>query len=225
VNYLPLRGPDRFVDAPRDHHSIQTAENYVRCWPECFRQFQQIMHTFHPWLDTQMAPRALGSASHSLEQYLGSLYATVNDPHGLAQAFVHEMAHNKLRAIGIQVEAAERFILNPPEELFDSPIRKDQMRPMTAVFHAQYSFMHVTMLDILNIETAQDESETRLWVRLLRDNLPRMLEGDLEIRSHVRLDEEGGQLMLGFFDWSDRVLEKGTHLIQRYTLGTSRDGH
>ncbi|MFX6277450.1 HEXXH motif-containing putative peptide modification protein, partial [Acinetobacter baumannii] len=84
---------------------------------------------------------SLGSSSHSWEQEFGAIHVTIDNVAGCAQALVHEMAHHKLRARGISIETAQRLIANPPSQRCASPIRKDRARPMTAVFHAQYSFI------------------------------------------------------------------------------------
>ena len=48
-----------------------------------------------------------GSASHAFESHVGTMCATVADPVGLAQALVHELAHTKLRCLGIWLESAD----------------------------------------------------------------------------------------------------------------------
>src|SRR5260221_11585139 len=95
-----------------------------------------------------MLPGPLGSSSHSDEAEFGIIYASVESPLCLAQAMVHEMAHHKLRALGISAESATRLITNDPAQLFDCPIRKDRKRPMIALFHEEYTFVHVTCLDL-----------------------------------------------------------------------------
>ncbi|MFX9012133.1 hypothetical protein ABTN18_20760, partial [Acinetobacter baumannii] len=74
-------------------------------------------------------------------------------------------------------ETAQRLIANPPSQRFASPIRKDRARPMTAVFHAQYSFIHVTALDLHMLEHAADENERSQYLMLLARNVPRMRAG------------------------------------------------
>jgi hypothetical protein len=220
VRYITQQpeGAPRFVNAPLEHPNIAIGCDYVRRWPLAFLQFQRLMDSFHPMLDATLSAGqfVLGSGSHSLEGMFGAMYATVYDPHGLAQAFVHEMSHNKLRAIGIFVESAQRLIANAPNERFESPIRKDVLRPMTAVFHAQYSFMYVTALDVEMIESESQEEELRRWVSLLSRNVPRMEEGDRVLRQFLHMDRDGEAFFAGFFGWSDRVLRRGNEQLREY---------
>jgi HEXXH motif-containing protein len=189
----------------------------VRRWPAAFRQFQLLMHTFYPirFDDSGIVTdKFRGSASHSFAAAPGTMCATVNDPVGLAQAFVHEMAHTKLRALGIQVETGTEFIVNDPNELYESPIRKDEPRPMTAVFHAEYSFIYVTELDLRMLDDSADAAESNHIMMLLARNVPRVEEGLRTLTARVRLDWKGERLMEGFLNWAEDAIRRG-----RRTLG------
>jgi hypothetical protein len=222
VGYMSETPPSPSYDlaGPVEDPRIEAAESFVRRWDPAYLQFKSLMVKFHPLaLKIDLGP--WGSMSHSHEHLFGALFATVHSSHALAQAFVHEMAHNKLRALGVFMEGAEGLVLNPPSELYSSPIRKDRPRPMTAVLHAQYSFMHVTALDIVNLEEAmgsRDATDARIWASLLAWNLRRMEEGDQEIRVNIRVDDPGRKFLDGFFTWSDVVLSRGRNLISEYRL-------
>ena len=152
---------------------------------------------------------ALGSSSHSYEEDFGSVHATVDNALGFAQALIHEMAHQKLRALGVSFETAERLIVNDPSEQFESPIRKDRTRPMTAVFHAQYSFIYVTALDLHMLAAAEGERERQCILMLLARNVPRMQVGYEEVARHIRTDAAGRLFVDAFMDWSAGVLQRG----------------
>src|SRR5262249_11093721 len=156
-----------------------------------------------------------GSSSHSDEDKFGTLYATIYDPVALAEAFVHEMAHNKLRALGVYFEDAQRFILNPPDELLESPIRKDIRRPMTAVLHAQYSFMYVTNLNLHMIATEPDPRNVALYLTYLNNNLPRMEFGHDQVKDSIRVDDDGRAFLDGFLAWSEDVFAQGNHVLEQ----------
>jgi HEXXH motif-containing protein len=209
------------VSAPLNHLHILRAAELVRRWPAVFEQYRRLMDTFHPFTDTSIPEErravTLGSISHHDPHRFGVMYATVDDPLGLAQAFVHEMAHNKLFGLGLYLEHSEcGLIKNPPGQLFKSPIRTDRPRPMTAVFHAQYSFMHVTELDVRLAEVSEGEAELRRVVRLLRRNVQRMSEGDMELRAHLEVDARGERFFDGFYRWSERVLDRGRALLSEH---------
>jgi hypothetical protein len=205
---------------PLDHPNIGVAVEYVRRWPLAFEQFRMLMHSFHPMikLDIPAAEyrEGLGSYSHNDEPRFGAMYGTVYDPIGLAQAFVHEMAHNKLRALGVQIDSARCLVTNPVDELFVSPVIKDRLRPMTAVLHAEYSFAYVTALDLKMLATESNEPRLRILLRLLRRNLSRIEEGIEEIHTHIRLDEAGTGFMKGLYAWIARLVETGHAELRRH---------
>jgi HEXXH motif-containing protein len=178
----------------------------------------------HPYTNLSQAMLgefAFGSSSHSFEFEFGSIHATVDHPLGFAQALIHEMAHQKLRALGVSFESAHRIIVNDPKQLFESPIRKDQLRPMTAVFHAQYSFIHVTALDLAMLGEAASERERQSILMLLARNVPRMQAGYEEIEKHVRLDDAGEVFVGAFMSWSRQLLQQGQDVLDAAGYGSS----
>lgn len=215
VEVRELEGPyaelEGFSAAPLDRPEIALAEQLVRCWPPVYRQFAALVEVFYPMHSESLGidgRTRRGSASHAFESRLGTLCATVDDPVGLAQALVHELAHTKLRSLGVWLESAERLIVNDPGELFESPVRKDKPRPMTAVFHAEYSFVYVTALDLVLLE--QGDDPLRAHVReLLARNVPRIAEGFETIRRHVRVDPDGRRFVDAFLSWAERVIAAG----------------
>ncbi len=225
VRYInqDVMGLPNFVNASQDHPNIPKAATYVQCWPEVYEQFKKLIDTVHPFIDTTMDPRhqdvSVGSSSNSNEHLFGTLCATVNDPIGLAQAMVHEMAHQKLRAMGISVETATRLIVNPPDDLYESPIRKDRSRPMTAVFHAQYSFMHVTQLDIKMLEHIDDEATRDAVLCLLARNVIRMEAGHKDVAGNIQTDADGKKFIGAFLEWSEKVLLEGNAIMDKNGYG------
>jgi len=213
-------GHPRNQHGPLRHPHIQQAVDYVRRWPTVFRQFQRIMDTFHPMVDTTVPLEEyglrLGSNSHSDEDRFGTMYGTIFDPIGLAEAFVHEMGHNKLRGLGVYVESAARLVTNPPDELFESPIRKDRMRPMTAVLHAQLSFIYVTDLDLRMIAAEPSDAARSRMLYMLATNVPRMELGYDEVNRHIRVDAPGRLFLDGFNRWSERVISGGNRVLEEH---------
>lgn len=215
---------DKIVPASADHPNIAAAAGLLARWPEAYAQFGRLVDTVYPYTDPEQArlgERALGSSSHSYESDFGSVLATVDDALGLAQALVHEMAHQKLRALGVSFETADRLIANDPSERYDSPIRKDQTRPMTAVFHAQYSFIHVTALDLHMLAAAQEERERQNILMLLARNVPRMQQGHEEVTKHIRTDADGRLFVDAFMEWSGDVLQRGQAELDANGYGAS----
>jgi HEXXH motif-containing protein len=214
IRQAPERGlmTDALLPARVDHPNIAAGGALLSRWPNAYKQFTRLIDTVYPYTDpeqAQMGDQALGSSSHSYEEDFGSVHSTVDSALGFAQALIHEMAHQKLRALGVSIETAERLITNSASEEFESPIRKDRKRPMSAVVHAQYSFIHVTALDLHMLAKANGERERQSILMLLARNVPRMQSGYEEVASHVRTDEAGRQFIDAFMRWSKQVLERG----------------
>ena len=57
-------------------------------------------------------------------------------------------------------ESATAIVGNDPAQRHVSPIVKDRTRPMTAVLHAQYSYVHVTALDLHMLEAERAGGKT-----------------------------------------------------------------
>lgn len=190
--------------APVDHPNIKLAENLLSLWPEGFNSFQKLIYCFYPLHVEGIQGR--GSVCGSDEAKPGEMYATVYSVAGLADAFVHELAHQKLRYLGIKVEHATRLITNDPEEMYVSPLRKDKLRPMTAVAHALFSYSYVTQLDLIMYEHEQDEREKAGHFSAIETNYNRLLEGDSVLRPNLKMDQDGARFFAGYYDWLDRIL-------------------
>ena len=218
VRHAPANGLSNsdLIPVEPSHGNLPLAVSYLARWPEAYNQFKELITTVYPYSDLRQANSrvgAFGSSSHSYENELGAIHVTVDDPIGTAQAFVHEMAHLKLRAMGIMIEQADRFIVNSPGELFPSPIRLDRLRPMTAVFHAQYSFMHITALDLKMLKHGPaGEDKTHLTMLLAR-NAIRMQSGYELIDKQIKTDNEGRLFVSSFMKWSAAIIEESLKVL------------
>lgn len=213
----------KYAPAPCDHPNLAEAERILRYWPEAAAQFPELIDTIQPWLDTEIhtTARAVpGSSSHSLEEEFGVVMITIDSAFGAAQALVHEMAHHKLRALGVSLLSADRIVANDPALLYRSPIIVDRKRPMTAVLHAQYSFIHVTALDVAVYRGAAAEPDLRQdAVFLLARNIPRMEAGYEELDRHLETDDEGTAFCKGFMHWSREVIAEGRAILDAEGFG------
>jgi HEXXH motif-containing protein len=197
-------------DAPTDHPNISTAAEYVRSWPLGFAQCQRLLETIHPVLDPRFPLESSeiyrGSLCHSYEHLFGTMWATIFCPIGLAEAFVHEMAHQKLRALGVSFESATTIVGNDPSDLYVSPVIKERPRPMTAVLHAEYSYVYVTTLDTHMVKTERDPNRREILARVLHTNLSRIEEGYDTIRRHFKPGAHGQEFMDGFYRWTESAI-------------------
>ncbi len=208
----------RYVPARTDHPNLAAGERLLlECWPAIHRQCGKLLFAVHPYNDTSRTEEEwrfiYGSSSHGFDLDFGAIRLTVDNPYGVAQALVHEMAHHKLRAFGVQQETAMRLVLNDPAELYESPVIKNRKRPMTAVVHAQYSFMHVVALDIAMYRQAKSAGMRAIARGLLAKNLPRVEAGRQEMGRFLRTDEEGERFFSVFEEWSDKVIAESRELL------------
>jgi hypothetical protein len=212
-----------FVDAPADHPHLGLAAELLSRWPLAHEQFCLLIDTVHPLLapgDPHHDPDHFGyTRSHGEEHMFGSLMASVNSPVMLAECFLHEMAHHKLRAFGVSFEAATRLVVNAPDELYESPLRKDQPRPMTAVLHAMYALTYMTELDLRILEREAGGNRMPRLLRRLGTNLGRLEEGRPVLESSLRLDREGEAFAAPYHAWVEDIVERG-----RFVLGQAGAG-
>jgi prolyl 4-hydroxylase len=210
---------EHYLDAPADHPNLREAAERVRSWPVAFAQCQRLIEAIHPAVDARIpfesAETYRGSSCHSYEQSFGTLWATIYCPIGLAEAIVHEMAHQKLRVLGASFESATAIVGNDPSKLYVSPIIKDRERPMTAVLHAQYSYVHVTALDLHMLAAERDPTKHQILSRVLARNLARIEEGYQTLRKHFEPGEHGREFIEGLARWTERTIESARDALGR----------
>lgn len=205
----------RYHNAPLDHPHIAIAESLVRSWPGGYALVRGVVDSYNPILDSEIPPErwatSSGSSSHFDTWRFGLIFGTVYDPLGLAQAFVHEAAHQKLFGFGVLIEQAERIVRNDPTRLFPSPV-VERPRPMTAVLHGEYSFIHVTELELRLLDALPDDPERGRERKILRSflarNLARLEPGLRTIESAIETDAAGDQFLGAFVPWARDVLER-----------------
>lgn len=212
---------NRFEHAPFDHPSIKEAEALVALWPEVYEQFGKIVKAFNPVLIKGIEDDKSygGSNSHQPDDTLGAIWATVHNPTLLAQAFVHEMAHNKLFSLGQHFTSKGPLFKNDEDELFDSPIRLDIPRPISAVFHGVYAFTHVLALDNILFEKGDPESKT-YYLNLMKYNALRVKKGAEIIKKCAKLTPEGDAFVHQFIRWADQEVQKA---LTTYTTHISKE--
>lgn len=213
----PLIEHPRFEPVAGVPAALRRGIDYVKRWPEAAMQWPHIVHRIQCYTDKTIpeADRStwLKSASHSIDERFGEIALTADSDINVAQCIVHEMAHHKLRAMGVGNERCIRFVTNPSSELYKSPVVHEALRPMTAVLHAQYSFMHVTQLDI-HMLAAETQPGPYARIRsLLALNVQRMEQGLDVIERHMRVDEEGEAFICAFVDWTRAVIRTGKNML------------
>ncbi|RZS99197.1 aKG-HExxH-type peptide beta-hydroxylase [Aquimarina brevivitae] len=193
---------EEFQHAPFDHPSIKKAEELLKLWPEAYHQIGALITAFNPVLIKGVVDSEdyAGSNSHQPKNTLGAIWATVHNPLLLAQALVHEMAHNKLFCLGQHFESKLPLFINGDEELFDSPIRLDIPRPMAALFHGVYAFTHVLKLDRILYQQKPNLKNTLL--SLMLHNALRLKKGIEIISKNAKLTDQGKAFVNSFIPWA-----------------------
>lgn len=212
-----------FRPAPVDHPNLPVAVSYLSRWPAAYDQFTRLVDAVYPYTDPAQAQQgewSLGGSSYSHEEDLGSVHVTVDNALGLAQALVKEMAHQKLRALGVSAHRTGRLVTNDRGAMYAGPLcRGGQRQPMTAVFHDQYAFMHVTALDLHMLIAAANEVERQHLLMLLARNIPRVDAGHSVIVEHIETDTAGRAFVDAFLSWSTTVLDQGQALLDANGYG------
>ncbi|MBQ4822096.1 HEXXH motif-containing putative peptide modification protein [Aquimarina sp. MMG016] len=206
---------EKFEHAPFTHPSIQEAEALIALWPEVYDQCSKILKTVNPMLIKGIADDKNygGSNSHQPENTLGAVWATVHNPVLLAQALVHEMAHNKLFSLGQHFESTAPLFTNGEEEVFDSPVRLDIPRPISAVFHGVYAFTHVLALDRILFEKSELEDKKQI-LGLLHFNALRVKKGAALIRKCAKLTDNGEAFVDRFLQWAEDEVTKALEICK-----------
>lgn len=137
---------------------------------------------------------------------LVKIFSTVDDPIGGADGFVHECAHQKLYALGIDLEEHDGLLLKSNQDKkFFSPVRRDVLRPMTAVIHGIYAWTHMIALEL-----AQDKD----GLPYLAVNVPKVRMGLRIINDNAETTDIGRAFLDGFLAWSRRLVAECEVVLQ-----------
>jgi hypothetical protein len=131
-------------------------------------------------------------------------YVTIDDPIGCAEGIVHEVAHQRLHCLGMDLDRHDGTLIeNDFEERFFSPIRRDRLRPMSALIHGVYAYTFVLAVD-LAVPAGED---------YIQVNLPKVRRGVLEVRKNVLPTRAGEAFVTTFVDWATDLVEQADHRL------------
>lgn len=203
-----LQFPDDCKPAAPSHPNVARAESLLRLWPAGYKQCRRLLDTVTLFRHVpDLGDHVIGSVCGPGTRGFGSIAVTVDHHVGFAEGIVHEMAHHKLRTLGVDFENATRLILNPPTVTYPSPIRYDCLRPMSAVLHAQYSYTYILQLDLHILAARQDPARDRDVIAYSLAVIAPKLEFGLKvIRAHALVSSDGSDFLSGLYAWSDRII-------------------
>jgi HEXXH motif-containing protein len=114
-----------------------------------------------------------------------TISVTVNDPTGCAEGIVHEIAHQRLHVLGIDLEQHDGVLFNNDgAAVHFSPIRRDVPRPFSALLHGVYAWSFMLGIDLAAVGHADGEQrlavnmpKTKLGLEILEDAAEPTTEG------------------------------------------------
>lgn len=195
-------------DLPHDDPSVKAGLALIDNWPAIRPLCAHLLLALCPMTQGRNQ-LSHGCTCGNFGDDWGWIYVTADNDWGFAEGIVHEMAHWKLRTFGVWFEEWTPFLLaNSMTDRYVSPVRKDMERPMGAVLHGYYSYVHVAALCVAMLKASKTPTSGDYdWTDL---QLKRVTEGQATMRAHaVGTPEVGVPFLAGLDAWATRVLEEG----------------
>lgn len=196
------------------HPNIRRAEKWINSWgnlkAELFELISFITPCHEPFARTKNFPGC--SCGSDLSRPFG-LWTTVDSVVGISEGIFHEMAHQKLRHLGVTFDDGGLLLNNPATQTDLSPIRLDVLRPISAILHAQYSYSYVfdVYLHALKEDLDNDEKhELRLAISRV---LSRLRFGRSTLLRLARPTNLGEQFLTELWRWFSEMEENAIGIL------------
>lgn len=200
-------------EAAIEHEHLTEIELTLRSWPAADHGFHRFVDVFWPIervAPIRPAPKGCLSGHTVLPSGRRGVYVSVFDIDGAREGLLHEWGHLRLEAAGIDLETHDGVLLDhADDELFISPIRKDIMRPMSAVLHGFYAWVLLSQGDLM---AASDRAADVM--PLVEMNVPKIEEGLLLI-DDIRTTDAGAQFVAALRRWAEVVVSHMWDLVGR----------
>jgi hypothetical protein len=209
VNRVPdlYHHPD-MLKADVDQTWANAQMEYLTAWKDGATSLSLYLDEFWPYW-ANFTGKGCSSGHHVMtpELPLRACYVTINDLGGCAQGIYHEFAHLRLESMGIHIEKHDgKLLTNDPKELYNSSVRFDVQRPMSAVLHGLYAWLMFTENDyqnyaagIFDVATFKQYSE-RNWVKIEA--------GWMEVDRYAKWNCDGVDFWIGCTTWTLDLLER-----------------
>jgi hypothetical protein len=212
-------------------------DRFLMAWPEGGQMLQLFLDEYWAKWSKFMDKHGRGCSSGHYEMksclhdygltkglVLNAVYVTANDWQGCSEGIYHEVGHARLESVGIDIDTHDsRLLLNGPDELYDSPVRWDIKRPMSAVVQAVYSWIMFCEADIQCAKNLtgydtkhpeQQQTAAEASVSYLIGNIPKIQDGLTEIRNNIKFTPEGKDFFDGYLEWGEDVVARGIEVLK-----------
>jgi len=211
-------------------------DHYLTAWPEGSQMLSLFLDEYWAKWGRYMHEQARGSSSGHYEMksclsegwskglVVNAVYVTANDWQGCSAGIYHEVGHARLESIGIDIDYHDdKLLLNGPDELYDSPVRWDVKRPMSAVVQAVYSWIMLSEADIQCAKRLQgydlkepelEKTHAQASISYLIGNIPKVQDGLTEIENNLKATPEGIKFFDGFLEWGHDVANRGLVVLK-----------
>lgn len=200
------RSPDIRAGNPQDPVYRKTDHLMKTLWPEMASHMAQVLHAVYTLSGREDASECCyGCVSgHDWETLPMTIYALAANPESYCEGWVHEEAHVCLHSMGVHMEDwDDTLLLNGPDELYESPVRKDKLRPAGAILQGFYSYVHVVEWEWRLTDSGCDLARPSLEV-----NQHRLEEGLLTIDKNLRFTPAGKVFWRTLAEWTTELLER-----------------
>lgn len=192
-----------WVEPTVTHPNLPLVEGAMARWPAAWEGFQQFVTIFWPLHQPGMNGRGCTSG-HAILRSQRIVYVTVYDVEGCREGLLHEWGHLRLEALGVDLEVHDGWLLENDDVGFISPVRKDKLRPMSAVLHGFYAWVLMSAGDVV----AAQQGESENVVDFFRTNVAKMEEGILTLNHHARWTEVGAPFGCELISWAEELVEQ-----------------
>lgn len=188
---------------------ILSTEKWISMlWPEVADQIARMVSAIYV-VDSMKQEDPLSAelgwgcmCGHGWDQDPWTIYTQASNAGGMAEGWIHELGHLKLHTMGVHLERwSDQLLLNTTDELFESPVRKDKLRPMGAVLQAHYSYVHVVEWELRVFRSGMARP-----LEAIKTNRSRLIEGIEVVRHNINLTPAGLGFWHGLLSWTETLL-------------------
>jgi len=154
--------------------------------------------------------------------------STINNFMSATDGIIHETFHQRLYQLGVEMEDSNlQLITNDPDERYNSPIRFDITRPMTACVQAIYSYVCVSeyYADVIRYALGTENDPYELiekyglsnFLSTCAYNIHRISNGRILMEQSLETNTPAGSAFFGaFHKFMDRVINSSIELMAPY---------